>query len=500
MARTTRSGGKAAGSKGVSDTEAPLTDPAIGDADQPVAPQRESEGAAPETVTAPTDERPAGEDAPTHDQPAAKADDAIEDAVLVEPDTASATPDDNAASPARPDQDPPDAEVESETSHPPQADRPQAPAHPVAPQSPPRPSFVPMVLGGVVAAGLGYAAAWTDLLPRPPDPAMTSRVEALAAQQTAQDSRLADLAADLGDLDARPVEDAEARDGVAGATQRIADESATLRDLIAQVEARLEAAGDEMEALSDRLTALEDRPQVTVALSEAAQAAVEAQIAALRREAAEAIARVEADRETLAAQSSERFEQLQAELRAALATVEAEQEALQVARVEAAAEAQTNRQAAAAASLRAALDAGGPYAEPLQVLAELSGRALPSALTDQAADGIPTLAALREAFPDAARAGLEAALRARMDAGEVGRVEGFMRIHSGIRSLSPQEGDDPDSVLSRAEAALAEADIAGALALIDALPPEGRSAMQAWVEQAETRRAALAGLDALGDN
>jgi hypothetical protein len=248
------------------------------------------------------------------------------------------------------------------------------------------------------------------------------------------------------------------------------------------------------------LTALEDRPQVTVALSEAAQEAVEAQIAALRSEAAEAIARVEADRETLAAQSVERFDALQAELRAALAAIEAEQESLQAVRAEAAAEAQANRQAAAAASLRAALDAGEPYAEPLQAFVELSGTVPPAALADRATDGIPTLAALREAFPDAARAGLEAALRARMDAGEVGRIEGFMRIHSGIRSLSPQEGDDPDALLSRAEAALAEADIAGALALIDALPAEGRGAMQAWVDQAETRLSALSALSALGEN
>jgi hypothetical protein len=433
------------------------------------------------------DDLAAATGSPHTSEPAAtKADDPIEDAVPVGPDVSSAPQDDAVAAS--------DAPAVADSAPPP------APPPPAAKAPPPRPSFVPMVLGGVVAAGLGYAAAWTDILPRPPDPAMTARVEALAAQQAAQDSRLAELASELGNIAARPVADAEARDGVAGAIQRIADESAALRELIAGLEARLAAAADEMGALADRLTVLEERPQVTVALSEAAQAAVEAQIAALRRESAEAIERVEADRAALATDAAARFDALQAELQRALAGIEAEQAALEDARQAAAAEAEASRMAAALASLRAALDAGDGYVAPLQTLADLTGTAPPDALAATAEDGVPTLAALRESFPEAARAGLEAALRAQIAAGEIGRVEGFMRIHSGVRSLTPQDGDSPDAILSRAEAALAGGDIDGALALIDTLPTEGRAAMQTWADQAEIRRAALVALESFGTN
>jgi hypothetical protein len=501
VARSTRAGGKGAGKDDAFDSETPKADPAAESSqpsepgksatdeppDPPAGPEAETDIVTPEGPTGPLDDADAG----------------VEDAVLVQPAVESDADqgvDPGPDSPALPEPEPEPVEPET-MAHEATAPEPPKAATPVPPpQSVSRPSFVPMVLGGVIAAALGYAAAWTDILPRPPDPALTARVDTLSGAQTAQEARVTGLASDLSDLAARPVEDADARELIEAAMAQIEVETAATRALFEHVDSRLEAAGSEMEALADRLTALEDRPQVTVALSEAAQEAVEAQIAALRSEAAEAIARVEADRETLAAQSVERFDALQAELRAALAAIEAEQESLQAARAEAAAEAQANRQAAAAAALRAALDAGGPYAEPLQAFVELSGTVPPAALADRATDGIPTLSALREAFPDAARAGLEAALRVRMDAGEVGRIEGFMRIHSGIRSLSPQEGDDPDAVLSRAEAALAEADIAGALALIDTLPPEGRGAMQAWVDQAETRLSALSALSALGEN
>ncbi len=512
MARSTKSGGKVAGSSGASDTETPATDPVAGDLAAPSAPEPSAGD------TASVDHSPPDVVAPASDAPVAEAstdsgpsqDDGIEDAVVIPPETPPAAPDtatdgigspdathpDPAgpgAAPPEPAPTPPDPEAPAASSEPPRADAPPPAAPPRA-----RPSFVPMVLGGAIAAGLGYAAAWTDILPRPPDPTLTPQVAALATEQRALDARIAALASDIADLAARPDEDTEARAGLEAALQRIADEGAALRALIAAAEATAATADTERAGLSDRLTALENRPQVTVALSEAAQAAVEDQIAGLRREAAEALARVEADRETLAEDAVERFDALQLEVRSALAGIAAEQAALESARSAAAAEAEADRRAAAEASLRAAVESGAPLADTLQALADITGAPPPEALSAHAQDGVPTLASLRETFPDSARAALDAALRAQVDAGEVGRIEGFLRVHSGIRSLAPQAGDSPDAVLSRAEAALSGADIAGALALVATLPPEGRAAMQPWVDQAETRRAALAALDALG--
>lgn len=349
-----------------------------------------------------------------------------------------------------------------------------------------RPSFVPMVLGGVVAAALGYAAAWTDVLPRPPDPALSARIDALAAE--------------VEGLTARPVEDAAARarlDAVEVAQAASAADMAADLDAMA---AEAQVLSSETVALGERLTALENRPQVTVALSEQAQAAVEAQIAALRQEAADGIARVEQDRTALAVQADERLSALEAELRATLTAIEDERAALEAARAAAAAEVRASRLAAAVADLRAALDAGTPYGAPLAALADLVGTTPPDALVARAGDGIPSLAALREAFPDAARAALEATLRAQAAAGEIGRIEAFMRIQSGVRSLTPQAGDDADAILSRAEAALAAGDLAAALDLVATLPDPGRDAMQGWADLAQTRRAALEALAGYGNS
>ena len=101
---------------------------------------------------------------------------------------------------------------------------------------------------------------------------------------------------------------------------------------------------------------------------------------------------------------------------------------------------------------------------------------------------------MREGFPDAARAALEASLEANMGATWSERVKNFLRAQTGARALTPQEGDDPDAVLSRAEAALAAGDVEGALAELDALPAEGKAAMTDWLAQANLRLQAEAAL------
>ena len=66
-----------------------------------------------------------------------------------------------------------------------------------------------------------------------------------------------------------------------------------------------------------------------------------------------------------------------------------------------------HQQTAALGRIQAALDSGAPFASALPDLGDI-----PAALVKAANSGVPTLAILRETFPDAARAGLDAALRA----------------------------------------------------------------------------------------
>ncbi|MEP2717498.1 MAG: hypothetical protein ABJP42_13320, partial [Pseudophaeobacter sp.] len=72
--------------------------------------------------------------------------------------------------------------------------------------------------------------------------------------------------------------------------------------------------------------------------------------------------------------------------------------------------------------------------------------------------------------------------------------------HLGARSVTPQEGDDPDAVLSRAEAALQSGDVTTALSEIEALPEAAQTAFADWQSAAQTRLAALAAVDQLAQS
>jgi hypothetical protein len=117
-----------------------------------------------------------------------------------------------------------------------------------------------------------------------------------------------------------------------------------------------------------------------------------------------------------------------------------------------------------------------------------------------AGDGVPSLAALVDAFPPAARDALDASIRATMGEGALDRVSAFLRVQTGARSLEPRAGDDPDAVLSRAEAALRAGDLETTLAELTALPEAGQAAMADWIQAARTRFEAVEAARALTPN
>ena len=107
--------------------------------------------------------------------------------------------------------------------------------------------------------------------------------------------------------------------------------------------------------------------------------------------------------------------------------------------------------------IRAAALTGAPYAD---ALAGLEGLAVDDLIRGGAEAGLPTLASLTDSFPDAARAALDASRRAEVGAGFGDQLANFLDVQTGARSLEPREGDDPDAVLSRAEAAVKAGDVA----------------------------------------
>ena len=149
------------------------------------------------------------------------------------------------------------------------------------------------------------------------------------------------------------------------------------------------------------------------------------------------------------------------------------------------------------AQIRAAIDAGGPFDTAIQEFDEQVGQALPNQLRSLAQEGVQTYQELRDSFAKAARSALNAARD------EVNENEGFTGIGNYLRkqfqarSVTPKTGDDADAVLSRAEQALRENDLNGALNELEALPDAARDQMQPWIDKARERQDALKQLDIL---
>lgn len=312
-----------------------------------------------------------------------------------------------------------------------------------------RGGFVPMVLGGVVAAGIGFGAA---TYMQSQGMLLGADREALAAveAQLAQQKRVID--------EMRAAQEAIAAN--AQSAMAASTDAEALEARVADIAERVGAVTQDVSALAARLTEAEKRPMS----------------------------------DGLSASAIEAYEREVEELRAQVAAQLAEAEALK------ANSEQTARETLVQAALtrvRAALESGAPYQAALIEFANASGETAPPALADSAASGVATLPALIDAFPEAARAALAEARKGQVDESAGSRIGAFLKAQLGARSVTPQEGTDPDAILSRAEDALRNGDIAAALAEIDALPPESQAHLASWREAAETRAAAVAAAEAL---
>ena len=336
---------------------------------------------------------------------------------------------------------------------------------PVAPQPSVQPApsrggsvFAGMVLGGVIAAGAGFGLArlMPDLLPMGDATLLSETV----AQQGAE------IAALKVELAARP--------DLENVVVRLAAlEAAPTPASAAEIE-------EKVSALEAAVAELMARPVVDAA----SDPALATEVAALREQVSALGAGGSVPADVLAAVDAAEARLKQTEERAAELAREAE------------AAAAAARRAAALDRLAAALDSGAPFAAALPEL----GADLPPVLAQNAATGLPTIADLADAFPDVARQSLEAALRANMGESWTDRVSNFLRSQTGLRSLGPREGNDPDAVLSRAEAALQSGDVRTAITELAAMPEAGKPALEGWLAMAQTRSDAEAAIAALAQN
>jgi len=326
-----------------------------------------------------------------------------------------------------------------------------------------------LVLGGIIAAVLGFLFAWViapDGWPIDTQKAAIAALDDRIAKQEAEQSRL------LQDQTALTMRLTKAEGALATAT--------ALRDEVSELANGL---GD----LNDRVAVLDARPVIETTPDVGAEVAdalkgYRGEVETLKADVAEQAAR--------AAALSDKFDTLTADLADRMKGAEAlANEAKQVERAVLA--------QGALAALGRAITTGAPFGEQLAELAATADMAPPAALSAAAPDGIPTLSALQDSFPLAARAALAASLTVDTDAGLLGRLGDFLKVQTGARSLTPKEGDDPDAVLSRAEQAMREGRVADALELVAILPQPGQAAMADWIQTAQLHADTMAAFDAL---
>ncbi|UWR33632.1 hypothetical protein K3759_00610 [Sulfitobacter sp. W027] len=315
-----------------------------------------------------------------------------------------------------------------------------------APKERKRSVFFPMLLGGAIAAGLGFAASEYDVL--------GTRAQSAADLQSALEAQQARIA----DLEAR------------------ADEPAALPENLPQVDAlsaELTSAREELSALQTQLAEIDNR-LTTVEKQPVSGGENEIAVAAFERE-------MEALRASVAEQRSE--------IESLLDNAQSAEEAT-------AAAAEAARAQTAMTQMNAAISAGRPFETALAELQEAGVEDIPQALSDTAAGGVVTLANLQARYPDAARQALATARAAVPEEGE-GGFGSFLKRQLGARSVAPRDGTDADAVLSRAEAAVRDGRLTDALAEIDTLPAPAQDAMAEWLADARARQAAKTAADEL---
>lgn len=365
--------------------------------------------------------------------------------------------------------------TESETTDPPEQEPADAPEDQRAPPEDPteqtpvrsqpeqvvvrKGGFFAMLLGGVAAAAIGFGMARYVL---PQDFPFPANGDNAAIQDLTQ--RIEAQSQDLSQLSSRM--DALGEGTGSGDTSAEID---SLSAAIDTVSGRVDEIATRIDAFDSRLSEVEARPVADGGASQGELSAYEQELQALKASIADQKAEIESIVEEARAKEESAEQTAQATMRRAALT-----------------------------RIQTALDAGTSFDVALADL-EAAGVTVPEALASAAVEGVATQAELSDTFPEAARRALAVSRSAADDAG-AGGLGGFLRSQLGARSLEPREGDDPDAVLSRAEAAAREGRLNDALAEIETLPEEGRAELSDWSADAARRLEALAAAEALAQD
>ena len=291
-------------------------------------------------------------------------------------------------------------------------------------------------VGGILGLGAAYGLAWFGLWPAPEQAAPPV------------DPRLAQFATAIPELET-----------VTGTVQ---DELSTLTGRVGALEADFAdqpsgaidtsnlASTEDLAALSARLDELAAGSTGSAATPESLSA-IEAELAALRTSAAETTTQLAQAREELAALTQSTREDAGSGVAAA-------------------------RLPLIFSSLESAFDAGRPYETELAALRQAQPDYLvPEAIAGRAATGLPQ--------PDAVARQLNAVLpdmlAGRPAGSDAGWQDASLDWFRGLVAMRPTgavEGDSPDAIIARLEAAIAARDFSAAQAEMEALPTSMQAA------------------------
>lgn len=357
--------------------------------------------------------------------------------------TAKAQPDPDVAKPEGAKPDPVKTEpAKPTTAYSPTSQSTKTQTQAPAPQR--RGGFLPMLLGGVCAAAIGFAAAYYILPQLGLNAPASSTADGVAARLDEQAQRLDALDQTIANIPGAA--DAPDLSGLEEGQQAL--------------EAQISDQAEQLTALVARIDSIEAQP------ASGSTGVSSGQLTSLRGAVADQAARLDA----LVNEAAQRKE-------AALASA---QQALRL---------------AALTRIRTALDTGSAFAPALGDL-ERAGMSAPDALQEVAEAGAPTQADLQESFAPAARAAL-ATVRKSGEGGEGAGFWSFMLDQLGARSLERREGPGVDAVLSRAVDDVRQGNLQSALTEIDALPEPAKAALSEWAADVRARMQAVAAHDAL---
>jgi hypothetical protein len=275
---------------------------------------------------------------------------------------------------------------------------------------------------------------------------------------------------------------------------------ATAEQSIAKTETKVEAAAatprprEADPALASRIAALETalRPltDTTARIDSASAAAREAKA---RADAAYEAAQKTAQRAAEGASAAPSNQKEIDDLAARVAALEQATRAADARITTTAGADKAGRLAFTAAVLRATVVRGEPFGRELGAVRPLVADArLLAPLEPLAAGGVPSAAALARELSQLSSAMLATAGAPPRDGGFIDRLQQNAGRLVRIRPISEGPGDDPATVIGRAEVKATHGDLTGARADIAALPPAVQAPAQSWIARVDAREAALA--------